>query len=67
MVWLLCSPDLNPIDNFCSIDKKRVYVGGKQLVSRNWICEAVSVVCEAIIPEEFLELTSVDISLLLSN
>ena len=35
MLWPECSPDLNPIKNFWSMLKRKVYEDGKQYSSKN--------------------------------
>ena len=45
MIWPTESPDLNPIENYLSILKRRTYSGGRQYSSKDelWdgICKAV--------------------------
>ena len=41
MLWPACSPDLNPIENFWSILKLKIYEDGKQYLSKNCLWEAI--------------------------
>ena len=41
MLWPACSPDLNPIENFWSILKRKIYEDGKQYSSKNCLWEAI--------------------------
>ena len=41
MLWPACSPDLNPVENFWSILKRKIYEDGKQYSSRNCLWEAI--------------------------
>ena len=41
MLWPACSPDLNPIENFWSILKRKIYEDDKQYSSKNCLWEAI--------------------------
>ena len=41
MLWPACSPDLNPIENFWSMLKRKIYEEGKQYSSKNCLWEAI--------------------------
>ena len=41
MLWPACSPDLNPIENFWSILKRKIYEDGKQYSFKNCLWEAI--------------------------
>lgn len=54
-MWPLCSPDLNPIKRFCSINK---YDSNKQIAPKNEFWEVRLAVSEASTPEEIPKLIS---------
>ena len=39
--WSACSPDFNPIENFWSLPKRKIYKDGKQYSSKNCLWEAI--------------------------
>ena len=41
MLWPACSPDVNSIENFWSILKRKIYEDGKQYSSKNCLWEAI--------------------------
>ena len=41
MLWPACSPHLNPIENFWSILKRKIYEDGKQYSSKNCLWEEI--------------------------
>lgn len=45
MVWPPNSPDLNPIENFWSIVKQKVYKNGRQYSSKDGLWAAIKVAC----------------------
>lgn len=48
MVWPPSSPDLNPIEDFWSILKQKVYEGWKQFTSKQQLWEAILPSCKEI-------------------
>ena len=59
--WPANSLDLNPIENFCAISKRRVYTNGRQFDSKNTLWEVIQDVFHPITPEEIRNLVkSVD-------
>ena len=61
MKWSANSLDLNPIENFWTISKRRVYTNGRQFDSKNTLWEVIQEVFHSITPEEIRNLVkSVD-------
>ena len=59
--WPANSLDLNPIENFWTISKRRVYTNGRQFDSKNTLWEVIHDVFHPITPEEIRKLVkSVD-------
>ena len=58
MVWAPSSPDLNPIENFWSALKRRVYVNGRQYSSKAALWAVVQVAAKSFTPEELAKFTS---------
>lgn len=58
IVWPPSSPDLNPIENLCSILKQKVYEGRRQFISKQQLWEAILTSCEEIQAETLQKLTS---------
>ena len=56
MKWPANSLDLNPIENFCAISKRRVYTNGRQFDSKNTLWEVIPDVFHPIPPEEIRNL-----------
>ncbi|CAB4026726.1 Hypothetical predicted protein, partial [Paramuricea clavata] len=57
MMWPACSPDLNPIENFWSLLKSKVYESGKQFSSKNCLWEAIQSSAAAIHKDAIKNLT----------
>ena len=57
MVWPACSPDLNPIENFWSLLKRKVYEDGKQYSSKNFLWDAIQSCAAAIEKDTIKTLT----------
>ena len=61
MKWPANSLDLNPIEYFWAISKRRVYTNGRQFDSKNTLWEVIQEVFHSITPEEIRSLVkSVD-------
>ena len=58
MVWPPNSPDLNPIENFWSIVKQKVYKNGRQYSSKDGLWAAIKVACQNIEPSVVSKLTN---------
>ena len=57
MNWPACSPDLNPIENFWSMLKRKVYENGRQFMSKDVLWSAIVDVCRSFTYEEIQKLT----------
>lgn len=57
MFWPACSPDLNPIENYWSMLKRKTYEGGKQFSSKNSLWEAIQSRAAAIDKDDIKTLT----------
>ena len=57
MNWPASSPDLNPIQNFCSMLKRKVYENGCQVTSKAVLWSAIVDVCRSFTSEEIQNLT----------
>ena len=61
MTWPSSSPDLNPIENFWSLLKRKLYTGGKQYASKDELWDSILQSAQSIGAEEIENLTkSVD-------
>ena len=61
MTWSFSSPDLNPIENFWSLLKRKLYTGGKQYASKDELWDSILQSAQSIGAEELENLTkSVD-------
>ena len=61
MTWPSSSPDLNPIENFWSLLKRKLYTGGKQYASKDELWDSILQSAQSIGAEELENLTkSVD-------
>ena len=61
MTWPSSSPDLNPIENFWSLLKRKLYTGGKQYASKDELWDSILQSAQSIGTEETENLTkSVD-------
>ena len=58
MQWPACSPDLNPVENLCSILKKNIYSCGKQYASKDDLWDAILTASKDISSDEIERLTS---------
>ena len=56
MKWPANSLDLNPMENFWTISKRRVYTNGRQFDSKNTLWEVIPGVFHPIPPEEIRNL-----------
>ena len=57
-MWPPCSLDLNPIENLCSILKRRVYQDGRQFSSRVALCNAIVDAAHSRTQEDIVALTN---------
>ena len=53
-----CSPDLNPIENFWSILKRKLYSSGKQFASKKYLKDAILTAVDDVFADEIKILTS---------
>ena len=61
MVWPPSSPDLNPIENFWSLLKRKIYANSRQYTSKDELWNAIVTSAGDIDPEDIGKLTkSVD-------
>ena len=61
MTWPFLSPNLNPMDNFWSLLKRKLYTGGKQYASKDELWDSILQSAQSIGTEETENLTkSVD-------
>ena len=58
MDWLLNSPDLNPIENFWAITKRRVYIDRQQFNSPDAYWRCIQSVCSNIASTKIQNLIS---------
>ena len=52
MTWPSSSPDLNPIENFWSLLKRKLYTGGKQYASKDELWDSILQSAQSIGAEE---------------
>ena len=57
MVWPVCSPDLNPIENLWGILKQTIYHDGKQYSSKNDLWSKIKTAASNITPSEIRKFT----------
>ena len=57
MVWPPSSPDLNPIENFWSLLKRKIYANSRQYTSKDELWNAIVTSAGDIDPEDIRKLT----------